>query len=583
MSNTFDIRIGSTVSFDGCLCTVIEIAGDAVVLVDGAKKTRRVRLVELLRDAIDAFGLPSEQAALTPLALIWADATEEQRDEARRKAAHVREMRTGFASGIPTLAQPHEPRPEFNPRLTTIHERRRSKAAELGVSPKTLKRWDDRFDEGEDLALLDFRKTSWTPALSGLDPRWVDMCRRVVEENVRGAKRSVTTTLAIVLARVKREYPNSDVRIPSESTAREAVAELTRGKGTFGASMRTQRSIETRPPVPYGRLVATRPGEYVVLDTTPLNVFGVAPVTGKWMRAELTVALDLYDRSILGLRLAPVSTKAVDVAGVLMEALSPREMPAEWGDRAAWPFHGVPENIVIDVENLKALRFRRPGILPDTIIIDHGKPFMSIHVASVCQRLGISHRSRRLLGIGPSCSTVVGARRRRGRRVGRVRGDHASLLVTYDPNLRPALLGAADAHRACVERIVALADIVKASDEALGWLYPQSDPLDTARVWSQSGPSVVVVTRGGDGADAVTPQGLVRIGAPIVTVVDTVGAGDTFMGTLIAEVVARAGEADGRDVLAGLDLGEVGAMLESCARAAAVTVSRPGADPPWRS
>lgn len=142
--------------------------------------------------------------------------------------------------------------------------------------------------------------------------------------------------------------------------------------------------------MPYGRLVATRPGEYVVLDTTPLNVFGVAPVTGKWMHAELTVALDLYDRSILGLRLAPVSTKAVDVAGVLMEALAPRDLPAEWGDRASWPFHGVPENIVIDVENLKALRFRRPGILPDTIIIDHGKPFMSIHVASVCQRLGIS-------------------------------------------------------------------------------------------------------------------------------------------------------------------------------------------------
>ena len=70
MSHTFDIRVGSTVSFDGCLCTVIEIAGDAVVLVDGAKKTRRVRLVELLRDATDAFGLPSDEAALTPLALI---------------------------------------------------------------------------------------------------------------------------------------------------------------------------------------------------------------------------------------------------------------------------------------------------------------------------------------------------------------------------------------------------------------------------------------------------------------------------------------------------------------------------------
>ncbi len=150
MSHCFDIRVGSTVSYDGCLCTVIEIAGEAVVLVDGAKRTRRVRLVELLRDAMDAFGLPSEEAALTPLALIWADATEAQRDEARRKAAHIREMRTGFASGLPTLAQPHEPRPEYNPKLTTIHERRRTKAAELGVSPKTLKRWDDRFDEGED-------------------------------------------------------------------------------------------------------------------------------------------------------------------------------------------------------------------------------------------------------------------------------------------------------------------------------------------------------------------------------------------------------------------------------------------------
>lgn len=390
MSNTFDIRVGSSVSYDGCLCTVIEIAGDAVVLVDGSKKTRRVRLVELLRDAVNAFGLPAEEAVLTPLALIWADATEAQRDEARRKAGHIREMRTGFVSGLPTLALPHEPRPEYDPKLTTIHERRRAKAAELGLSLKTLKRWENRFDEGEELALLDFRKTSWTPALSGLDPRWVDMCRRVVEENVRGARRTVTTTLAIVLARVKREYPDAEVRIPSESTARDAVAELTRGKGTFGASMRAQRSIETRPPVPYGRLVATRPGEYVVLDTTPLNVFGVAPITGKWMRAELTVALDLYDRSILGLRLAPISTKAVDVAGVLMEALAPRELPTEWGDRASWPFHGVPENIVIDVENLKALRFRRPGILPETIIIDHGKPFMSIHVASVCQRLGIS-------------------------------------------------------------------------------------------------------------------------------------------------------------------------------------------------
>lgn len=165
LSHTFDIRVGSTVSFDGFLCTVIELVGDAVVLVDGAKKARRV---ELLRDARDAFGSPADEAALTPLALVWADATDAQRDEERRKAEHVREMRTGFVSGMPTLAQSHEPRPEYNPKLTSTRERRRAKAAEVGVSVKTLKRWHSRFNEGEDLALLDFRKRLWAPVLSGL-------------------------------------------------------------------------------------------------------------------------------------------------------------------------------------------------------------------------------------------------------------------------------------------------------------------------------------------------------------------------------------------------------------------------------
>ena len=390
MSRTFDIRVGAKVSYDGTLCTIVELARDSVVLVDASNRARRVRLIEILRDAGEAFGASTDDAVASPHALLWAEATDEQRDEAQRKAAHVREVRTGFTSGLSSMPLPGEPRREYNVTLTSIHERRRAKAAELGIEVRTVKRWERRFDDGEDLALLDLRKASWVPALSGLDPRWIETCQTIIAENVRGSKRTVSATLAIVEARIAREHPGENVRIPSETTARTAVAELTRGKGTFGASMRAQRSITTRPPVPYGRLVASRPGEYVVLDTTPLNVFGIAPVTGKWMRAELTVALDLYDRAVLGMRLAPVSTKSVDVAGVLMEAMSPRELPTEWGENAAWPFHGVPDNIVVDVENVRALRFRRPGVLPETIIIDHGKPFMSHHVASVCQRLGIS-------------------------------------------------------------------------------------------------------------------------------------------------------------------------------------------------
>lgn len=391
MNHIREIRLGSAISYDGTHCTVIEFVGDAVLLRDAAGRVRRVRLVDLLAREANAFGVlveaPERQE---PLSLIWAEATDEQRQEALTRATHIRELRTGYVSGDRHVSLPHEPRPEYDPKRTTIHQRRRAKAKEINKSTKTLKRWEERFDDGEELGLLDYRKTTWKPALSGLDPRWIDTCRTIIDENLRGAKQTVTATIAIVEARLKRDYPDEEIRIPSESSARQAVAELTRGTGTFTASTRARRSIATRPPVPYGRLVATRPGEYVVLDTTPLNVFGIAPITGKWMRAELTVALDLFDRSILGLRVSPISTKSVDVAGVLMEAMTPHENPPEWGERATWPFHGVPENIVIDVENLKALRFRRPGILPETIIIDHGKPFMSRHVASVCQRLGIS-------------------------------------------------------------------------------------------------------------------------------------------------------------------------------------------------
>lgn len=72
-----------------------------------------------------------------------------------------------------------------------------------------------------------------------------------------------------------------------------------------------------------------RPGEYVVLDTNCLDVFVMEPVTCRWVRCELTVAMDLYSRCITGLRLTPVSTKSTDVAGVLFETVRPREVPED--------------------------------------------------------------------------------------------------------------------------------------------------------------------------------------------------------------------------------------------------------------
>src|SRR5205823_4256113 len=89
----------------------------------------------------------------------------------------------------------------------------------------------------------------------------------------------------------------------------------------------------------------------------------------------------------VGLRVTPVSTKAVDVAGVLYEAVAGREAPTSWPREAVWPYHGVPANLVFDET---APPTTGPVCAPETLVVDHGKVFLSAHVIAVCTRLGIS-------------------------------------------------------------------------------------------------------------------------------------------------------------------------------------------------
>jgi fructokinase len=170
-----------------------------------------------------------------------------------------------------------------------------------------------------------------------------------------------------------------------------------------------------------------------------------------------------------------------------------------------------------------------------------------------------------------------------GEAVARVLADRrATSTVTYDPNLRPALMGSPEATLPVVERLVALADVVKVSDEDLAWLHPGVAPVEIARDWLGRGPALVVVTLGGDGALAVTAAGdEVMITAPPVEVADTVGAGDSFMAGLVDGLwTAGLLGADARDRLRAVDRATVEQVLVRCAVIAAITVSRPGANPP---
>ncbi|MFF2230781.1 carbohydrate kinase family protein [Streptomyces anulatus] len=162
-----------------------------------------------------------------------------------------------------------------------------------------------------------------------------------------------------------------------------------------------------------------------------------------------------------------------------------------------------------------------------------------------------------------------------------VRAARATATVSYDPNVRPALMGDHAAAVRRVEECVGLSDLVKASDEDLEWLYPGEDPQRVAARWLGRGPAVVLVTRGGAGALAVLPDGHITVQAPEVDVVDTVGAGDAFMsGTLHALAAHGLLGPGARDRLHAVDRGTVTDVLRHAVASAAVTVSRAGANPP---
>ena len=157
------------------------------------------------------------------------------------------------------------------------------------------------------------------------------------------------------------------------------------------------------------------------------------------------------------------------------------------------------------------------------------------------------------------------------------------VTISYDPNVRPALLGTPEEARPGIEHLVELSDVVKVSDEDLHWLYPDREDEDVAREWLAMGPALVVITRGGQGVFAVTGDLEVRRPATPIDLVDTVGAGDSFTAGLL-DGLRRADLIGGsrRQSLAAVDESSLISVLDTAGLIAAITCSRPGADPPTR-
>jgi transposase InsO family protein len=385
------LTVGSRITYEGGVWTVVALEGDRVTVEEqGSGRSRAVRLAHLLAAPGSRLLELPDARPTGSLGPVLASLTESELAVVCERAGHVRELLTGYRSGCAEDAVAGEPRVAYQPG-TGLMDRYRAKAQELGMGATTVRRWVRSYQLEGEAGLIDGRHLRASDPLRGIDPCWLDELHAVLDEHVGASRPTQELLLDRVDARATERHGPQVV--PKRWKAKRAVGERARGTNALTGSTKGKRSIANRPGTPYGRLVATRPGEYLLLDTTTLDVFAMDPVTLRWVGLELTIAVDLFSRSVVALRLSPVSTKAADASLVLFEAICPDSKARTGG--GLLPYAGVPSGVLIASGDRPTCGL--PGIAPETLVVDHGKIYISAHLRSVCQRLGISIQPARPL------------------------------------------------------------------------------------------------------------------------------------------------------------------------------------------
>jgi hypothetical protein len=170
--------------------------------------------------------------------------TESEHAAVAERATHVREVLSGYRSGSADLVAPDEPRPAYDPALPMM-ARYEAKAAELGVTERTVRRWVKAYLRAGATGLLDARQARKSHPLAGVDPRWLDMCRTVIDEHTEASRPTHGILLARVAARLEQEYGPGQVPVPGSTKAYAVLAEITRGTNAFTAAPRENGPLPT--------------------------------------------------------------------------------------------------------------------------------------------------------------------------------------------------------------------------------------------------------------------------------------------------------------------------------------------------
>jgi hypothetical protein len=396
------VRVGDQIQFDGRLHQVVALAGAAMRLVDEEGEVQIVDVGHVL--AADDFAVfapratPAARPALPPITLLDALPSEAV-ELAEFWERHLVEVATGLPPGAEPGARP---RPEYDPAWRSVTERIEAKAAELTaggrpVSVRTLNRMRTNYEREGLWGLVDGRYAKYARAnsLTGrVDDRVVEALAEVmaaqVDLSTGDRKRLMTQTERLVIER----FGKGEVKLPSRATFYRLINALASGTNPTGsATARRQRAL--RPEGPFTPSLATRPGEIVQIDSTRLDIMAVLD-DGVIARPELTIVVDVATRSICAALLRPAGTKGVDAAVLLARMLVPELVRPGWDAALAMSASPLPFERMLTTDTRLEQAAARPVICPETIVIDHGKVFVSSTFTAACSTLGISVQPSRI-------------------------------------------------------------------------------------------------------------------------------------------------------------------------------------------
>lgn len=298
MEPTWPLGVGGRLLIDGQAITVSCVDGAEVQGFTAAGE--RVRFV-LTRVAEEPARAPNEEWRFGSVLLDAGALSDVQLREAGELLAHLNETWFGYRSGDPGRPLPGEPRTGFDPEQTTLGDRLEVKAAELGCSVWKLYKKHHALEHRGLGALVD-RRTAQSATGPGVDQRLREAILAEAEGLAESSDVRKMQFRSRVASRLARESGEPLVLPSSRQTFNRIVDEVLAPTGLFRMPAKSRRSAQSAPREGLGSLVAERPGEYVAIDTTSLDVFAIDPFTFQWVGLDLTAALDLCTRSILAFR-----------------------------------------------------------------------------------------------------------------------------------------------------------------------------------------------------------------------------------------------------------------------------------------